>query len=263
MATAGKITGLAKKEQALASRSIAEERTVGGAGEAIKTSLTEKQRGEQSYLQQLKYAIQVGDVPVKERMAVTWFRSIVERAKISLARETVPSALKIDAAQQGTLTGRLIPGRMYFFMYNPKHKATLPYYDMFPLVLPFKFYRNGFCGLNFHYLSIPMRIDLLRRLDAMFEEDAELYRQDSHSKGRVLAMSWSRIKGMRGVKPCVKRYRAMYVYSNFLKIGLEDMVVASLLPIERFYTGDVWSDMQQRVQPRSVWNDSRRAENYG
>ena len=68
---------------------------------------------------------------------------------------------------------------------------------------------------------------------------------------------------MRGLKKTVHRYLAKYVYSNFLKIGLEDMVVASLLPIERFYTGDLWSDMQQRVQPRSVWNDSRRAENYG
>ena len=41
------------------------------------------------------------------------------------------------------------------------------------------------------------------------------------------------------------------------------MVVASLLPIERFYTGDLWSDMQERVLPRQVHNDSRRAENYG
>ena len=57
--------------------------------------------------------------------------------------------------------------------------------------------------------------------------------------------------------------RAKYVYSNFLKIGLDDMVVASLLPVERFYTGDLWSDMQRKVQPREVWTDSRRAENYG
>ena len=77
-----------------------------------------------SYLQKLKDAIQIGSIPVKTRMAVTWFRSIVERAKIGLAREVVPMALKIDAAQQGTLTGRLIPGKLYFFMYNPKHKST-------------------------------------------------------------------------------------------------------------------------------------------
>ena len=152
MATAGKITGLTEKKQALASRSIAEERTVGGAGEAIKTSLTEKQRGEQSYLQQLKYAMQVGDVPVKERMAVTWFRSIEQQARAALAREVVPQYIKIDAAQRGTLTSRLIVGKLYFFMYMPKHKGTLPYYDTFPLVLPIQKESDGFLGINFHYL---------------------------------------------------------------------------------------------------------------
>ena len=46
-------------------------------------------------------------------------------------------------------------------MYNPKHKATLPYYDLFPLVLPIQKLSDGFIGINFHYLYPKDRAILL------------------------------------------------------------------------------------------------------
>ena len=152
----------------------------------------------ESYLQKLKDAIKIGDIPVKTRMAITWFRSIVERAKISLARETIPSTLKIDAAQQGTLTGRLIPGRMYFFMYNPKHKATLPYYDLFPLVLPIQKFSDGFLGINFHYLYPKDRAILLDELK-VFVNDRTL------SDMARIRVSYDMLRGFtrfKRAKPC-------------------------------------------------------------
>ena len=116
---------------------------------------------EESYLQSLKTAIATGGVAAKARMAATWFRSIIERAKTVLARENVFQTVITKAAEEGTLTGRMSLGRMYFFVYNPKHKATLPYYDMFPLVLPVERYSNGFLGINFHYLAPKDRAFLL------------------------------------------------------------------------------------------------------
>ena len=136
---------------------------------------------------------------------------------------------------------------------------------MFPLVLPFKFYSNGFCGVNFHYLSIPMRVALLERLSE-FQEEHELYardrRNESGTQSDVLALTWQKISGMRGIKPTIHRYLNKYVYTNFLKIELEDMVASILLPVERFYTGDIWNDRKDWVEPRDVWRDSRR-ETYG
>ena len=32
--------------------------------------------------------------------------------------------------------GTTVIGKMFFFEYDPKHKATLPIYDRFPLVFP-------------------------------------------------------------------------------------------------------------------------------
>ena len=38
--------------------------------------------------------------------------------------------------------------KMYFFNYNPKWKDILPFYDIFPLVIPIDFYSDGFLGLD-------------------------------------------------------------------------------------------------------------------
>ena len=55
---------------------------------------------------------------------------------------------------------KFLIGALYFFVYDPKTKADLPYYDRFPLVLPLKREPDGFLGLNLHYLPIPLRIKL-------------------------------------------------------------------------------------------------------
>ena len=185
---------------------------------------------EESYLQKLKAAIKIGDIPVKTRMAVTWFRSIVERAKIGLAREVVPQTLKIDAVQQGTLTGRLIPGRMYFFMYNPKHKATLPYYDLFPLVLPIQKFSDGFLGINFHYLYPKDRAILLDELK-IFVNDRTL------SEAARIRVSYNMMRGFtrfKRAKPCLKRYLTTYMKSQFIPVTPDEWGPALFLPVEQF-----------------------------
>ena len=198
---------------------------------------------EESYLQKLKAAIKIGDIPVKTRMAVTWFRSIVERAKIGLAREVVPQTLKIDAAQQGTLTGRLIPGRMYFFMYNPKHKATLPYYDLFPLVLPIQKFSDGFLGINFHYLYPKDRAILLDELK-IFVNDRTL------SEAARIRVSYNMMRGFtrfKRAKPCLKRYLTTYMKSQFIPVTPDEWGPALFLPVEQF----------RKRNKMAVWQESK------
>ena len=66
------------------------------------------------------------------------------------------------AMRGGDFTTRPMPGKLYMFLYDPKHKETLPYYDMFPLVFPFSKDSTGFTGLNMHYLPYQMRIMLYK-----------------------------------------------------------------------------------------------------
>ena len=55
-------------------------------------------------------------------------------------------------------------GGLYFFFYNPKLRDDLPYYDIFPLVIPIEKYHDGFLGLNLHYLPIRYRQLLIQKL---------------------------------------------------------------------------------------------------
>ena len=59
----------------------------------------------------------------------------------------------LDLIRDGKQSSSPFFGRLNVFFYDPKFKATLPYYDRFPLVLPLKGTSNGFIGINFHFLK--------------------------------------------------------------------------------------------------------------
>ena len=144
----------------------------------------------------------------------------------------------------GELTARPMPGKLYMFLYDPKHKDTLPYYDLFPLVFPFSKDSTGFTGLNMHYLPYQMRVMLLQRL-------MDFASNKSMDETTRLKYSWSLIDGVSRYKlaaPCVKRYLAGHVKTQLKLIPANDWATAMLLPVEQF----VGSNKQK------VWQDSLR-----
>ena len=198
---------------------------------------------EESYLQSLKTAIATGDIAAKTRMAATWFRSIVERAKIALSRETVFQTVITEAAQAGGLTSKMWLGKMYFFVYNPKHKMTLPYYDMFPLVLPVERYSDGFLGINFHYLAPKERAHLLDEIK-IFVNDKTL-----SEKTRIM-LTYDMLRGFtkfKRAKPCLKRYITMYMKTQFIPILPDEWAPAIFLPVENF----------KKKSKKAVWQESK------
>ena len=199
---------------------------------------------EESYLQSLKTAIATGDIAAKTRMAATWFRSIVERAKIALSRETVFQTVITEAAQAGGLTSKMWLGKMYFFVYNPKHKMTLPYYDMFPLVLPVERYSNGFLGINFHYLAPKDRAHLLDEIK-IFVNDKTL-----SEKTRIM-LTYDMLRGFtkfKRAKPCLKRYITMYMKTQFIPVLPDEWGPAIFLPVENF----------KKMSKKAVWMESKK-----
>ena len=134
----------------------------------------------------------------------------------------------------------IIPGEMYLFRYDAKHKETLPYWDMYPLIFPFRRTEKGFYGLNMHYLPYRLRIILLDRL-MDFRTNARL---NEHTK---LKFAWDTVKGLSRyelVKPCVHQYLTSHVKSPLKKIESENWVSALMLPVEGFMKEskeDVWS----------------------
>ena len=132
--------------------------------------------------------------------------------------------------RDGKITGRVNFGALNMFIYDPKLKNKLPYYDTFPLVLPIEKYRDGFLGINFHYLPYALRARLLSRLDPN--------------------ANYSALKNVRLVKPTLKRYLNSNVRSRFRKLEEEDFMTAIMLPVQRFKkssTNKVWSDSRKVI----------------
>ena len=186
-------------------------------------------------------------------LSMRWYRQKVQ----DLLPKPQVRAMIREGVKNQKVTVRPNFGMMNLFYYRPKGAAKLPYYDIFPLVIPIgRRLNDGFVGLNFHYLSVPQRWLLLERL-SMFQVPSELDAFDTgEGAGDVMALFWSKIRRKRGVKPIVKRYLTKYVQSRFLKIELSEMLIALSIPKERFYTGK-WGGRKKYISEK-VYRQTRR-----
>ena len=143
--------------------------------------------------------------------------------------------------KEGKLTGKVNIGKMNFFAYDPKWKKILPYYDIFPLVIPISPKPRGFLGINFHYLPPALRVVLLEQL-TQFASDNKFNKRTS------IKPNWSALASNPLIKPTVKRYLWKHVKSPFRRIDAPDFPVAILLPVHQF----------RKASAKKVWSDSRR-----
>ena len=128
--------------------------------------------------------------------------------------------------------GSTVIGRMFFFEYDPKHKATLPIYDRFPLVFPIERYSDGFLGLNLHYLGISQRVAILGKLS----EFANNSKMNETTRLRLSYDLLSRTKYLGTVSPCIKRYLTGHVRSDFIEITADEWEKVAQLPVQVFIT---------------------------
>ena len=165
-----------------------------------------------------KYIQSVLKAAGNKPQSVAWFRNKIKE---------FGEPKSMDLIRDGKRTSVPTFGLLNMFVYDPKLKDKLPYYDTFPLVLPIEDYNNGFLGINLHYLSIPMRIRLLDRL-TNFTNNSQF------DETTVIQADYSKLKNVNLIKPCLKRYLAGNVKSKFRKVGADEFIVATLLPVQRF-----------------------------
>jgi hypothetical protein len=159
---------------------------------------------------------------------------------------TPPKVLQGNPEQ---LTTTIMPGHLYMFLYDPKLKNELPYYDRFPLVFPFRKTEDGFIGLNMHYLPYGLRIQLLDRL-LVYKSNAKM------NETTRIKYSWALIDGVSrfdAAKPCIKQYLTGHVRSQFRKVNSNDWATAMLLPVERFVGAskqEIWADSRRIIRTK-------------
>ena len=170
----------------------------------------------------LAKGVRAGEIPARTDSARSWYRD-----KARTTRVTPDRLIKSDKER---LTSKVMVGRMYHFFYDPKHKKTLPYYDRFPLIFPFKRVRGGFLGINLHYLPLRLRAKLMDELYG-------LRRDNRFDENTRLRLSYNVLNGAskyKYFKPCVKHYLTPHVKSRFLEVYAAEWDIALFLPTERF-----------------------------
>ena len=169
---------------------------------------------EETYFDKISKQIKTGNEPYR------WYRNRIKELGTPNTAELLRS---------GKLAKRPHVGFLNMYIYAPKFKDTLPYYDTFPLIMYLKPAEGGFYGLNFHYLPYALRA---RLLDAAGQDKLD-----------VNAVSRSRL-----TKPTIKRYLFGYLRSMCLKIEPEDNLTAIMLPVQRF----------KKASDNTVWGNSRK-----
>lgn len=177
--------------------------------------------------------------PKKRKEAREWYRNA------ATAVTSVDAARMMRRASRERTVNRVGQeqiGQMMMFWYDAKLKDELPYWDRLPLIFPIEIYKDGFLGINLHYLPLEWRARLMNALYSTMTDS----KYDKHTRLRV---SYSILKGaarFRGFKPCVKRYLSSHVVSPFVTIDPQEWDMALMLPTERF----------QKKRKQTVWAES-------
>ena len=141
--------------------------------------------------------------------SLTWYRGKVKSLMDNITKNKLMRGGKLYSSPQ--------PNGLNFFRYNPKLASILPFYDVFPLVLPIQSAKGGFLGINFHYLPIPLRMKLFETLE----------KRDFQGDYRAL-------KNVREIKPTIKHYLRSQMASKFLRLDEEEFAPAIFLPVQDF-----------------------------
>jgi hypothetical protein len=157
---------------------------------------------------------------------------------------TVATSIRNEKSRQ---VDRFFRGGMYFFVYDPKLKHQLPYYDKFPLVLILERYEDGFLGLNLHYLPLKYRVAFLDKLLPF----ADMENENDIRRVRVTYDILNASRAFREFKPCIKRYLNTQIKSRILQVQSNEWEVATFLPVHQF-KGEkakvVWEESLDQVR---------------
>lgn len=186
------------------------------------------------------------DLKILQRMEDAWKRAHGDSAKrftnksLEWFRKYVPKNVKARNSQllrdRSLWKSSMTIGKMYFFEYDAKHKATLPVWDRYPLIFPFdagttKQGNAYFLGINLHYLPPQLRMVAFRALLKLRNE--KRYRKST----KLSAISWKALMALSNskyFKHSVKMYLRDHVRSTFVEIPAQSWELVLFLPLARW-----------------------------
>lgn len=184
----------------------------------------------------LKQADRQKIVPNKTRAARDWFR---------VRAQDIGTINRDNFQRNALMTTMPMPGRMYMFVYDAKHKETLPFWDAFPLVFPVSRTPGGFTGLNLHYLPPLLRA---RLMDSLYNI-ANNRKYDDTTRLKINYETLRSASNLGYFKPCFKQYLYSHMRTQFIYVEPKEWDLAAFLPSQNF----------QKATSEQVWRNSQNA----
>ena len=185
----------------------------------------------------LRKAQMAGQVATNDGPANKWFRDKAKEVK----KAQTESIMREATDRYGT---QLFPGHMVMFYYDPKHKADLPYYDLWPLIFPLEIKKDHILGINFHYLQPSLRAKLM---DALYDK-VHSKKLNDNTKMKIAYEILASASRYKLFKPCIKKYLKTHIRSKFVKVQPQEWDFALMLPTDRFV----------KATNTKVWAESRK-----
>lgn len=154
---------------------------------------------------------------------------------------------KIKQTVRGKTATQFKPGSIYTYVYDAKHKDTLPYWDKFPLIISLgtSTTKNGIRlmhGLNLHYVPPRARQEFLEDLLVHATTKKNV------TKTTRLKINWDMVKGMKGSRHMIKAYLPQNIKGAVVEIPATEWVNAIYLPLQNFYSKG------KRFSANKVWS---------
>lgn len=156
---------------------------------------------------------------------------------------------RVIREQTSAFVSRLRLGHLYLYKYDALTKEKLPYYDRFPVIFVVRPMREGFLGINLHYLPYNYRA---RLMDALYEY---VIGEEDQQRLRITYKILKSTSKLRFFRPCLKHYLNNQVRSRFVHIAPKDWDTALFLPLQRFGSvsvKDVHKDSVQLIRRYSA-----------
>lgn len=156
-------------------------------------------------------------------------------ARMSKAKQAKKSVAwfkkKVGESAKGFKPAVLKPGKMFTFGYDAKLKAILPYWDKFPLIVVLDTYKNGFLGLNFHYLSPIDRQKFFTKILKFSNQKGDP--MDFTDKARF-NISWDAVQNIKHADKMIHKYLYGHVRTSLLEAPPNEWENVIFLPYQRF-----------------------------
>ena len=174
-------------------------------------------------------------ITVRTKEAQVWFQK--------KAKQLGPIGRKILSDDRLTQKSDTKAGDMCMFVYDPKLKQTLPYYDTFPLAILVGPAKGGFYGINLHYLPPKVRAVFLDKLGDIVSNN----KFNATTKFRITYNLLKATKNYKYFKPCFKHYLSQNISSDVMKVSAAEWNIAIFLQTASW----------RKASESKIWADSK------